>query len=92
MKEYFEMYLDGNKIGFCFKYNFEEQKKYKIKIKCIKLLTNMYGMFYNCSSLTSLNLSNFNTNNVFYMDDMFSGMNKRCNLICNDKKILNEFS
>ena len=29
-------------------------------------------MFYNCSSLTSLNLSNFNTNNVKDMSCMFS--------------------
>ena len=29
-------------------------------------------MFYNCSSLTSLNLSNFNTNNVDDMSRMFS--------------------
>ena len=64
MKEYFEIYLEDKKIGFCFKYNFENQKKYKIKIKCIKLLTNMGGMFLNCSSLTSLNLFNFNTNKM----------------------------
>ena len=30
-------------------------------------------MFYECSSLTSLNLSNFNTNNVTNMSFMFSG-------------------
>ena len=28
-------------------------------------------MFYNCSSLNSLNLSNFNTNNVINMKSMF---------------------
>ncbi len=71
MKEYFEIYLDDNKMDFCFKYNFENLKKYKIKIKCIKLLTNMGYMFYKCSSLTSLNLSNFNTNNVTNMGSMF---------------------
>ena len=60
MKNYFEIYLDDNKIDFCFYYNFENQKKYKIKIKCIKLLNNMSYMFSYCSSLTSLNLSNFN--------------------------------
>ncbi len=32
----------------------------------------MISMFYNCSSLTSLNLSNFNTNNVEEMWDIFS--------------------
>ena len=51
MKEYFEIYLDDNKLDFCFEYNFENQKKYKIKIKCIKLLTNMSYMFSKCSSL-----------------------------------------
>ncbi len=52
---------------------------------------NMSYMFFHCSSLTSLNLSNFNTNNVTNMNDMFYGINKDCNLICNDKKILNKF-
>jgi len=29
-------------------------------------------MFFRCSSLTNINLSNFNTNNVIYMWRMFS--------------------
>ena len=33
----------------------------------------MRGMFYGCSSLKEINLSNFNTNNVTYMNHMFSG-------------------
>ena len=33
----------------------------------------MYGMFYGCSSLTSLNLSNFNTSKVINMNYMFGG-------------------
>ena len=33
----------------------------------------MGGMFYGCSSLKELNLSNFNTNNVINMECMFSG-------------------
>ena len=35
-----------------------------IKIKCKNPLKNMNYLFYNCSSLISLNLSNFNTINV----------------------------
>ncbi len=54
-------------------------------------VNNMSYMFYNCSSLTSLNLSNFNTNNVTNMSSMFYGIKKDCNLICNDKEILNKF-
>ena len=34
-------------------------------------VNNMSGMFNGCSSLTSLNLSNFNTNNVRDMSCMF---------------------
>ena len=35
--------------------------KYEIKINCKKELINLKNMFYDCSSLISLNLSNFNT-------------------------------
>ena len=62
-----------------------------LKIQIKEYLTNMSRMFNNCSSLTSLNLSNFNTNNVTNMIGMFWGINKDCNLISNDKKILNQF-
>ena len=36
-------------------------------------VTSMSGMFYGCSSLTSLNLSNLNTENVTDMSGMFVG-------------------
>ena len=36
--------------------------------------------FYNCYSLKNLNLSNFNTQNVTNMIDMFSGCNSLTNL------------
>ena len=52
----------------------------------------MSAMFSGCSSLTSLNLSNFNTNNVTYMGAMLYGINKKsCNLICNNSVIRNQF-
>ena len=49
----------------------------------------MESMFY-CSSLTNLNLSNFN--NVTDMRDMFNGFNNLYNnsIIVNDKEILKE--
>ena len=73
-------------------YKFEKEDKNEIKIISKTPLNNTNFMFYNCSSLTSLNLSNFNTNNITDIMGMFSGINKRCNLICNDESILNEFS
>ena len=36
-------------------------------------VTDMNGMFYSCSGLTSLDLSHFNTQNVTDMAVMFSG-------------------
>ena len=36
-------------------------------------VTSVVGMFYNCSSLTSLDLSNFNTASVTNMASMFNG-------------------
>ena len=38
-----------------------------------KSVINMSGMFYNCSSLPKLNLSNFNAGNVENMGGMFYG-------------------
>jgi surface protein len=37
----------------------------------------MGGMFYNCSSLKELNISNFNTDNVKDMSCMFKGCSKQ---------------
>ena len=36
-------------------------------------VTNMASMFYNCSALTSIDLSKFNTGKVTAMSYMFSG-------------------
>ena len=36
-------------------------------------VTDMSCMFYGCSLLKELNLSNFNTNNVITMDGIFNG-------------------
>ena len=44
-------------------------------------------MFDNCSSLTSLNLSNFNTKYVTDMSSIFRNVNKQCKIISNDKRI-----
>ena len=44
-------------------------------------VTNMFGMFYNCSTLTSLDVSKFNTAKVTNMTGMFYG--------CSGVKVLN---
>ena len=54
----------------------------------------MACMFYGCSSLTNIDLSNFNTNNVTNMSWMFDECSKlrKENVITKDKKILNKFN
>ena len=47
-------------------------------------------MFFKCNKLTSLNLSNFNTNNVKDMDSMFSNCPSFTSLNTKDEKILKE--
>ena len=47
-------------------------------------------MFYKCSSLISLNLSNFNTNNVNNMKEIFKCLNINCEVISNDNQILEQ--
>ncbi len=71
IKENCEIYLNDKKIDFCYEYIFEKEDKNEIKIISKTTLKNTNFMFYNCSSLTSLNLSNFNTNNVNNMSYMF---------------------
>ena len=66
------IYLNDKKIDFCYEYKFPTEGKYTIKIIFLKLLTNINYMFSKCSSLTSLNLSNFKTDNVIDMREMFS--------------------
>ena len=43
-----------------------------MKVVCDNSITDCGTMFYNCPSLTSLDLSNFNTSNVTDMSNMFS--------------------
>ena len=50
----------------------------------------MSYMFYNCPSLTSLDLTNFNTNNVKNFNFIFYGINKSCEISSNDTKIKNQ--
>ena len=51
----------------------------------------MYGIFNKCISLTTLDLSNFNSNNVKDLYEMYCDLNRNCKIICNDKEIKNYF-
>ena len=90
ISNYCVLYLNDEKINFCEKYKFLKKGKNEIKMRFIKYFSNTGGMFYGCSSLISLNLSNFNTNNVNNMSYMFSGLNKSCKIETKAQKILDE--
>ena len=64
-----EIFINENKL-------LDSMTVKKINNICInfnKNYTDLSDMFKNCSSLTSINLSNFNTNNVTNMGCMFAG-------------------
>ena len=78
IKDNCELYLNGKKLDFSFEYIFKEEGIYIISIDFKNFLININYMFYNCSSLTSLNLSNFNTNNINNMECIFDGIPVYC--------------
>ncbi|MDD7028636.1 MAG: BspA family leucine-rich repeat surface protein, partial [Prevotellaceae bacterium] len=51
-------------------------------------VTNMGGMFYNCSNLTSLDLSGFDTQRVSEMNSMFFGCSKLTTIFVSDKFVV----
>ena len=72
-ERYVDIYLNDKKMPFCYKYVSDEIGEIKVKFKFKKLLTSTGHMFYNCSSLIKIDLSEFNTINVKNMSFMFCG-------------------
>ena len=72
IKDNIEMKINGKKIKFTYKYKFNKEGKYIIKYSFKNNLTKTCWMFYECNSLTNLDLSNFNIQNVTNLRSMFS--------------------
>ena len=68
-----EIRINDNKIKFCYFYEFKEKGKYNIKYIFKNDINNCNYIYYECTSLTNIDLSNFNTNNITNMSNMFSG-------------------
>ena len=75
-----EIFINDKIIDFTYYYIFKNKGKYLIKYKFKKLLNSCNFMFYYCNSLSSLDLSNFNTQNVTNMGYMFSYCNSLSSL------------
>ena len=71
IKENTEIKINGKIIEFSYYYKFKEEGKYIIEYIFKNNLTKTNYMFSGCKSLTNLDLSNFNTQNINNMYDMF---------------------
>ena len=75
-----EIKINDELIPFNYFHEFKTKGKYTIKYTFKNNLTNTTLMFYGCSSLNNINLSNFNTNNVTLMNGMFYGCSSLNNI------------
>ena len=66
-----KVYINGIEQGNVnHSYNLNETNNF-IGLKWDKLIISCNGMFYGCSDITEIDLSNFNTSNVYNMQSMF---------------------
>ena len=92
IKENVEIKINGKVIKFTYSYKFNKEGKYQIEYIFKNNLTKTDYMFYDCNSLTNLNLSNFNTQNVSNMGGMFQNCESLKNLNlsnCNTQNVTN---
>ena len=66
-----KLIINDKMIPFSYYHIFEKEGKYYIKYLFSEYLTKTNYMFSECNSLTTIDLSNFNTQNVTNMRDMF---------------------
>ena len=76
-----DIYANGNKIKFCYKYMSDEIGKIEVKFKFKKLITKINHIFWACTSLEQIDFSSFNSSKVDNMSCMFYD--------CNSLKLIN---
>ena len=100
-----EIRINDELIPFNFFYDFKYSKKYIIKYTFKSLLTKANYLFYNCSSLINIDLSNFDAKNVTDMSYMFyqcsslinidasylnsNNVKNMCYMFCNCSSLIN---
>jgi len=80
IQENCEIRINDELIPFSYFHKFNKKGKYKIKYTFLLNITKTDYMFSGCSSLTNIDLSNFNSNNVINMSFMFSGCSSLSNI------------
>ena len=76
IQELCSIYLNGKKIEFTSEYTFAKEGQYTFKFEFRDLLIKANKLFYGCSSLISVNFSNFKSNYINDISDMFNSCNK----------------
>ena len=87
-----EIEKNGYLIPFNYYHKFEKEGQYIIKYTFNKYLTKTNYMFFGCSKITNIDLSNFNTKNITDMSHMFDGCESLTNIdlsIFNTQKVIN---
>ena len=84
-----EIRINNQLISFNYFFKFTNKGKYIIKYTFNNYLTNTNFMFEGCSSLTNINLSNFNTQNINDMSGMFRGCSSLTNINLSNFNIQN---
>ena len=75
-----KIFINGKINPFSYYHTFDKEGKYQIKYSFSEYLTNASFLFSGCNSLTTVDLSNFNTQNVTNMSCMFVCCNSLTNL------------
>ena len=79
ISEFCEIYFNEKKINFTYEYNFKKEGEYSFTFLFNKKLTDSSYLFNKCSNLISIDLSNFNSEEITNMKSMFS----ECKLLKN---------
>ena len=83
--------INDENIDFSYVHKFKEKGKYKICYTFDKKLTNINYMFYKCSSLINIDLSNFNTDNIKNMRGLFMECSSLINVNITNINTINVF-
>ena len=79
IKQKCKIKINNKKIKFNYYYKFKEIGKYNIEYLFKENLDKADYMFFKCENLTSIDLSNLNTQNITIMSSMFNDCNSLIN-------------
>mgnify|MGYP003571341013 CR=1 FL=1 len=88
------IYINNNKYKFSKCFKFPEKGIYEINIKFNAKIKDCSKLFFNCSNIINIDLSNFDTKNIINMKEMFNGCQnlKRINLLYLNTKNVKDMS